>query len=125
MMIGFIYLELNELTGSVCESRVIVIKSVIVIYTEIIKDTNITEIIIINLDNICDDNIFIIGKIMWLVINYGTLVSWGMNNIIIVDTDLMFIVVLEYGTSTDLCLIILFGTKSIGGGIGVHNLECY
>ena len=54
---------------------VIVIKDGMVICTEIIKDTNITEIIIVNLDNICDDNIFIIGKIMCLAIIYSTLVS--------------------------------------------------
>lgn len=125
MMIIFINLGLNNMTKFDFEWWIIVIKVVMVICTKIIKDTNITEIIIVNLDNICDDNIFIIDKIVWLAINYGTLVSWGMNSIIIIDTDLMFIVVFEYGTSVNLCLIILFGTKRIRGGIGVHNLECH
>ena len=75
MMIGFIDLEFNNMMGFGSELWVIVIKSVIVICTKIIKDTNITEIIIVNLDNICDDNIFIIGKVMCLAIIYGTLVS--------------------------------------------------
>ena len=125
MMIDFIDLGFNNMVGIGSELWVIVIESVIIISTEIIKDTNITEIIIVNLDNICDDNIFIIGKIMWLVINYGTLVSWGMNSIIIVDTDLMFIMVLEYKTTNDCSLNILFGMKRLDGDIGVHNLECH
>ena len=93
------------------------------ICTKGIKGTIITDIIIVNFDNICDNNTFINGKIVWLVIEYATSVSWSMNSIIVIDIILLFILALSYGTSTNLCLINLFVTKCIGGDIVEYNSE--